>query len=447
LPSYVKIVSGNGVDPDTTVEGRASSWTIMLLCSQGKAVGMRLHLAAVPVLVLLSIQAPCEGAETPRVDPQTGLVRVLFMGDALMGAGFVTPMIALDPMVKLTPVPVEFITFQYASVFDAAASLRMYVPRTEQRMREEYDVVIIADAREPFFPPNIQAWIKNGVIEGGMGFLMGGGPQSFSGQGEANPSWDPSAVADILPCKLTGESWGIGPQYYLVPAKGYEDHPLVRKIPWRQCPLFAHQRVGERPGCVVVGRSDRNPPDSPIVIYMEMGEGRTEAFVFDWGGNGPQLFHRWEYGPLFMSNLIYYAARVSIPEDVSLFLKLRTQLTSFHVTRSFAISVIDFAEKFGANLRKAETELGNADVLRRQVVRLYIQGDYEESLVALGKAFEKMAEVTDIALKAKDEALLWVYVIEWFTVSGTSMVTGFILWTLMVRRAAYKPVGVTRFQL
>lgn len=408
---------------------------------------MRQHLLTLPVLVLLALHASCEAAETPRVDPQTGLVRVLFMGDALMGAGFVTPMIALDPMVKLTPVPVEFITFQYASIVEAAASLRMYVPRTEQRMREEYDVVIIADAREPFFPPNIQAWIKNGVIDGGMGFLMGGGPQSFSGQGEAHPSWDPSAVADILPCKLTGESWGIGPHYYLVPAKGYEDHPLVRKIPWQQCVLFAHQRVGERPGCVVVGRSDRSPPNSPIVMYMEMGEGRSEAFVFDWGGNGPQFFHRWEYGQLFMSNLIYYAARVSIPEDVSLFLKLRTKLTSFYVTRSFAISVIDFAEKFGGNLRRAETELGNADLLRKEVVSHYIKGEYEDSLVALDKTFEKMNEVTDLALKAKDEALLWVYVIEWFTVSGTAMVTGFILWTLMVRKAAYKAVGVTRFQL
>jgi uncharacterized membrane protein len=356
-------------------------------------------------------------------------------------------MIALDPMVKLTPVPVEFITFQYSSVFDAAASLRMYVPRTEKRMREEYDVVIIADARAPFFPPNIQTWIKNGVIDGGMGFLMGGGPQSFSGQGEANPSWDPSPVADILPCKLTGEAWGIGPHYYLVPAKGQEDHPLVRKIPWQQCPLFAHQRVGERPGCVVVGRSDRSPPNSPIVMYMEMGEGRSEAFVFDWGGNGPQFFHRWEYGQLFMSNLIYYSARVSIPEDVSLFLKLRTKLTSFYVTRSFAISVIDFAEKFGGNLRRAETELGNADLLRKEVVSHYIKGEYEDSLVALDKTFEKMNEVTDLALKAKDEALLWVYVIEWFTVSGTAMVTGFILWTLMVRKAAYRAVGVTRFQL
>jgi len=407
---------------------------------------MRLPLPFILALVLASLHA-CDAAETPRVDPETGLVRVLFMGDALMGAGFVTPMIALDPMVKLTPVPVEFITFQYASIVEAAASLRMYVPRTEQRMREEYDVVIIADAREPFFPPNIQTWIKNGVIEGGMGFLMGGGPQSFSGQADSHPSWDPSPVADILPCKLTGEAWGLGSIYYLVPPEGYQDHPLVRKIPWKQCPFFAHQRVGERPGCVVVGRSDRNPPNSPIVMYMEMGQGRSEAFVFDWGGNGPQFFHRWEYGPLFMSNLIYYSAKVSIPEDVSLFLKLRNKLTSFYVTRSFAISVIDFAEKFGGNLRKAESELGNADILRREVIKFYIKGEYEDALVALDKTFEKMTEVTDLALKAKDEALFWVYVIEWFTVSGTAMVTGSILWTLMVRRAAYKPVGVTRFQM
>jgi hypothetical protein len=36
-------------------------------------------------------------------------------------------------------------------------------------------------------------------------------------------------------------------------------------------------------------------------------------------------------------------------------------------------------------------------------------------------------------------------VIEWFTVSGTAMISGAVIWTLMVRRTAYREVGVTRF--
>ena len=404
------------------------------------------RLKCVIFLLALVWAIPACLCDEPRVDPETGLIRLLFMGDALMKSGFVTPIIAYDPLVKMSPVPVEFVTLAYASIEDAATKLRMYLPRTEKRLKADYDVIIIADAREPFFPPRIQNWVKSGVIDTGQGFLMAGGPQSFGGTPD-HPSWDPSPIADILPCKCPPDYWELGRIYFLVLQQGLEDHPLVRKIPWKGIPFFNHQRVEKKEGSVVLARSDRNPQGSPILMYSEMGRGRSEAFVFDWGGNGAQDFHRWIYAPIVMSNLIYYAARVNIPEDTSLFLKLRTKLTGYYSTRSYAISVMDFAEKFDANLRKAETVLTAADKLRKGVIKLYIQGDYEDSLFGLDEALDKIKEVSDLALKAKDEALIWVYVIEWLTVSGTAMISGFVLWTFMVRKAAYKPVGVTRFNM
>ena len=44
----------------------------------------------------------------------------------------------------------------------------------------------------------------------------------------------------------------------------------------------------------------------------------------------------------------------------------------------------------------------------------------------------------------KDRALMWIYIIEWFTVTATLFISGFLLWTLMVRRRLYGEVGVTR---
>lgn len=398
--------------------------------------------------MVFALVLPASVWAQPRVDPQTGLIRVLYMGDSLMEAGFVTPIIAQDPLVKLSPVPVEFITGAYLSIEEAAARLRMYIPRTEKRLNEDFDMIIIADAREPFFPAKLQNWIKSAVIDGGQGFLMAGGPQTFGGYPAwGHPSWDPSPVADILPCKCIPEFYDLGRAYHLVPTEGYEDHPLVRKIPWGQVFLFNQQRVGEREGSVVVGRSDRNPPGSPILMYMDMGKGRSEAFVFDWGGNGPQDFHRWAYAPLVLSNLIYYSVRVEIPEDTSMFLELRRKLTGFYSSRSFTVSVLDFAEKFGANLKKAEAELKKSDDLRKEMVKLYIQGEYEASLSALDEALSSIKVAADLAIDAKDQALVWVYVIEWFTVSGTAMFSGAVLWTLMVRKAAYKPVASTRFNV
>ncbi len=399
------------------------------------------------LLALVLMPSACVWGE-PRVDPQTGLIRVLFMGDSLMQAGFVTPIIVQDPLVKLSPVPVEFITGAYLSIEEAAAKLRMYLPRTEKRMNEDFDMMIIADAREPFFPGRFQNWIRAAVIDGGQGFLMAGGPQSFGGlPAWEHPSWDPSPVADILPCKCIADYRDLGSAYHVVPATGYEDHPLVRKIPWSQVFLFNQQRVGDREGSVVVGRSDRNPPSSPVIMYMEMGKGRTEAFVFDWGGNGPQDFHRWNYAPLVLSNLVYHAVRVSIPEDTSLFLELRRKLTGLYSSRSFTMSVLDFAEKFGANLNKAEAELKKSEDLRKEMIKLYVHGDYDSSLSTLDEALSSIKVAADLAIDAKDQALVWVYVIEWFTVSGTAMFSGAVLWTLMVKKAAYKPVASTRFNI
>jgi len=233
------------------------------------------------------------------------MIRLLFMGDALMEAGFVTPIIAQDPMIKLSPVPVEFVTGEYDSITQAARTLRVYFPRVESQVTEGYDVVIIADAREPFFPHKLQNWVKKGVLEYGLGFLMSGGPQTFGGS-LSNPSWEGSVVSDVLPVHCHRDFWDLSKKYHLVVPEEHEDHPLVRNIPWNTIPLFCRNRVTTKPGAVVVGKTDRYPPNSPILVYSEMGEGMSEAFVFDWGGNGPKEFHRSEYAPIILSNMIYW---------------------------------------------------------------------------------------------------------------------------------------------
>ena len=43
--------------------------------------------------------------------------------------------------------------------------------------------------------------------------------------------------------------------------------------------------------------------------------------------------------------------------------------------------------------------------------------------------------------------MVWVFVIEWLAVSGTSMLAGGLLWTLMVRRRLYKEVGETKLRM
>ena len=135
---------------------------------------------------------------------------------------------------------------------------------------------------------------------------------------------------------------------------------------------------------------------------------------------------------------------VAIPEDTSLMLRLRTMLTKYLSLKKYALSIIDFAEKFGANLNRAEVVLRSSSDERQEVANLYLGGDHQGSLTKLESALDDLMAATELAMKAKDDALFWVYVIEWFTVTGTAMFSGAILWTVMVKKAVYREVAWTR---
>jgi len=47
-------------------------------------------------------------------------------------------------------------------------------------------------------------------------------------------------------------------------------------------------------------------------------------------------------------------------------------------------------------------------------------------------------------MKLKDRALFWVYLTEWSAVMGTLFASGFVVYSLLVRRMLYKEVRLTR---
>jgi hypothetical protein len=76
---------------------------------------------------------------------------------------------------------------------------------------------------------------------------------------------------------------------------------------------------------------------------------------------------------------------------------------------------------------------------------LYLDLRLQEALETFERVDEMVKDVEVLAIEVKNRALFWVYVVEWLAVTGTSMITGFILWTIMVRRRLYRMVKTTRF--
>ncbi len=403
-------------------------------------------------MLTLMLSSLVSAVDIPKVDPESGAIRLLFIGDSFMQPGFPTPYFDDDPRIDVTPVPSEIAILggdQKATEL-ALRYYRMYLPRTQKVLFDKYDEVIVADAQSHHLKADFQFWIKNSVIQGGLGFMMVDGPASFGGKDGSwglSPSWGPTPVGDILPveCSEDRQGWDLSKVYRLVPAD--PNQPLFRGKPWNKVFFYAHNRVFEREGGDVIATMNSNPPGSPLVATWDPGQGRSVALVFDWGGNGVTDFYRWEYCPDFLAHMAYFPAKLPIPEDMELDHVVRISLANFREKRLYVISIIEFAEKFGASSKKLYDRMTEIDVDKEDADLLYRRIELQEAHVAINEILQSMSELGEDAIEAKDRALLWIYVVEWCVVTGTAMVAGSFLYTLMIKRRLYREVKVTRATL
>jgi hypothetical protein len=81
---------------------------------------------------------------------------------------------------------------------------------------------------------------------------------------------------------------------------------------------------------------------------------------------------------------------------------------------------------------------------RIEIARVaYLEQDFDAVEEELSEIFEGLKEAEEEAIRVKDRTFIWIYVIQ-INVSGTTMICGFILWTLMIRRRFYREVTATR---
>jgi hypothetical protein len=107
-------------------------------------------------------------------------------------------------------------------------------------------------------------------------------------------------------------------------------------------------------------------------------------------------------------------------------------------------SYLDFIERFGVSSSRLEGAREEVEALVQKAVDSYLEGEYQLALDDAREAGTALHAVEQKAARWKDQALLWIYVIEWTIVTATMMVTGYILYALMLRRRLYKEVRTTR---
>jgi len=406
----------------------------------------QLSVSILPFIVVLSLLlSPCPARE-PKMDPATKKVRVLYIGDI----GWETwGDIAQDPFLSVQPVTATIGHFPKRLI---QRSMRMYIPRTYDSYVEKIDICILSDTDHTLFTPAQEMMFKKGVVEAGQGLIMAGGFEAFGGAGWGT-SWEGSAVIDALPVDvLSGQSYSLNP-FYARPTKEAEKHPFVTSLPWDTMPPFGGMNVVIPKEWSIVLLEARGTGISlsqhkPVLVYGEVGRGASLAHAPDWNpGWGDAVMRDWEYYPDYLINMVYLVAGIPIPQDVQLVHLVRQELSSYWSQRSVTMSMLEFAEKFGANVVKLEERLAQINGEKAEADELYLHQDYEGVLSKMAKIRQELMDINSKAVKLKDQALFWVYVIEWFAVTATMMIAGLVLWTLMIRRRIYKEVKVTRFNL
>jgi uncharacterized membrane protein len=384
------------------------------------------------------------------MDPRR--VSVLYIGDPYAS---ITPYRAMveDAFISVLPIRAWHAVVPLETVY---RYMRMYMPRSYQRFVEGYDVLILSDAYRWSFTSSQHYWLRDGVIDQGMGLLMVGGKNSFfASSGHPSANWKGAPVEDVLPIVIPvgpaiEHNW-IRKRTKKVVGHGNE---FIASLPFTPKPKYMTiptdgQLVEEREGSDVLLRwIYPELGDPPLYATMDIGEGRTFAMTHDWSGErgdpGGYYFARWEYYTDYAINLMLYLTKRPLPTDHLVVHQYREEVSLIALGKGMLLSLVEFIDKFGASTRRLDDEMTIMDSMVSDAAQSYLDHDFEEALGRARSALEKQEEIEKLSVVIKNQTLFWVYVVEWMSVTGVGLLAGILLWSLMVRRRLYRDVRATR---
>lgn len=393
-------------------------------------------------LVLCIVLIAGLGTIDARKDPETGRIRVLYVGDMIRTSPY--PLMLAEPSLDARfawPVGPDLTQM---SLPLAMKFYRQYTPRTYSILAEN-DVIVVDNPDASIFEPKYLIWFRDAVQRDGAGFFMVGGNAAFGGHPGTN--WGDTPVQDVLPVWCVDFGWA---QIGRVLITDY-DHEFVASLPfdrrWEWMENVGGNEVVARQGTQTLAESRDILGGwvNPFWVTWDTGEGRAFIQSTDWTPAGGTVLMRWPYYQDYVVNLMTYLSMNPVPTDLELMHRLRGMYLEFRSMKSYLFSVMDFAESLGANMMPVFEILTEGDEGFEMSVEAYIDQDYSGAGDMLESSIQSLRDASELAFKLKDQVMLWIYFIEWLTVTGTLAVSGFVIWTLMVRRRLYGEVDSTRF--
>lgn len=378
-------------------------------------------------------------ARDPRRDPVSGRIRILYYGDAFAPSPY--PAYVADPLTSVVA-----LTGMTGTALEVDKKMRIFMPRTYKDLLDKYDFIIISDAIVENFRADYIHWLSDSVIKGGVGLIMIGGHYSFGSRFGESP-WGETVLQDALPAICPTEGWAPGSTAGRMEIVA-PNNVFIRSLPFNEIGpygvFYYCNIVIPKEGSELIANFHRMDQLYPLLVYQEIGEGASVAMTTDWTPEGGRDFIRWPYYADYALNIASYATGNKIPQDVELAHRVRALLNDYRSQVDTIHSVMDFVASFGVNLDRAEKMLIEVDDTAKSGKNAYIEADLQAALSSLEDAVDEVGSACDFVWKLRYQALIWIYLIEWFVVAATGMICGFILWTIMVKRRLYRETEVTR---
>ncbi len=413
---------------------------------QGRGVGSLLLLC----LFLAAVRVQAAG------DPL--VIDVLYISRALFQGIKTNPMLAPDPSISILSVPMPGHT-QLGTLGEDVNVLnrymRIYMPRNYEQLTQERDTVVmfeaplgIAEYPNVYFDARWISWFSKGIQEEGMSLLMMGGDASWGGGWEGPAfykSWGDTILDAVLPFECLGgtnpTAAGLQRPHFIDPA-----HPLAR-LPWKEARYVeVLNKVEKKEGATLIAEAVGRDVQYPWIAAWEVGKGRSvgETQIFGSKDTSNYMLFEWEWYQDFVIFLTYLTAGKPIPADIYRAHRMREEINLHLQKNALLVSLLEFIEKYGANTAKLYAEMDAINQRAKEAEEYYRMDDYDTASDLFEEIHRSFNELNGKAAEAKRRALTWVYLIEWFAVSGVALVSGVIVWNIMVKRRLYREIGTTR---
>lgn len=392
----------------------------------------------ITILLLLLLVSPCQC--------------VLAQADSTRISCFVMGQVVYAPWNPFTSLFMQDPLFQYAlyplptsiSLDEKRRLDRVYYPRTGRMLTESYEVIVFRDARVNHFSPGQFRDLEQAFREAGMVSVT---VHSLSW----TEAWLPTVLYDLSPIsdyKFRFEgTWRASFRREREPIFLPFVDLGVDKVPgWE----YGIMNVKE--GATVW--ADMVPQGHPwLVSWRPGGSSAVLQWVFadkfdsSWWGSAQGARDSNPYAIDLATNLLLYSLDRDLIGDIHARREARHLLSTFRAQKLLILSMLDWAEKFGANILPLSCRLGEIEREAEGAVDRYLEQDYASAIAFMESMSWKVSDITTDAMRQKDQALFWVHVSEWLAVTSVLMISGVVIWSLMVRRWMYKEVRATRLRL